>query len=388
LSNRLVGNSNGLNANQAGGMGEGWSDFNALLLLVKESDRALPANANFSGTYPESAYPLSGVDFAPDVLNNAYYYGIRRYPYSRDMTKNPLTFKHITDGVPLPTSPAPSFRSSSTVNSETHNTGEVWASMLWECYSNLLNDTARLTFDQAQDRMKRYLVAGLKMTPNDPTFITARDALLAVMLAQDPQDHALCLQGFAKRGAGVGAVAPDNLSEDNAGVVESFKAVPDPGVKSPVIEYYHAAFDHYFVTNIADEITKLDNGTFVGWARTGQAFNVYSDVPLGSSGVCRFFSTSFAPKSSHFYTALASECATVKLNPNWQFEGVVFNVPTPDGAGNCPPGTLPVYRLYNNGQGAAPNHRFTTSLSTRAVMISMGWIPEGNGIGVSMCSPT
>ena len=388
LSNRLIGDSNGLNTNQAGGLGEGWSDFNALLLLVKESDRALAANVNFNGTYAESAYPLGGPDFAPDVLNNAYYNGIRRYPYSRDMTKNPLTFKHITDGVPLPASPAPSFRSSSSANSEIHNTGEVWASMLWECYSNLLNDTARLTFAQAQDRMKRYLVGGFKMTPNDPTFISARDALLAVMQAQDLQDRDLCLQGFAKRGAGVGAVAPDNLSNDNAGVVESFKAVADPGVKSPAIEYYHAAFDHYFITNIGDEITKLDNGTLAGWARTGESFNVYSDAPFGSSGVCRFFSTSFGLKSSHFYTPSASECATVKQNPNWQFEGVVFTTPTPAANGNCPSGTLPIYRLYNNGQGAAPNHRFTTSLGTRATMLAKGWIPEGNGVGVSMCSPT
>jgi len=388
LSNRLVGDSNGLNANQARGMGEGWSDFNALLLLVKESDRALPANASFDGTYPVTAYPLSGPDFAPDALNNANYYGIRRYPYSRDMTRNPLTFSHITDGVPLPTSPAPSLRNSSSANSQVHNTGEVWASMLWECYSNLLNDTARLTFAQAQDRMKRYLVGGFKMTPNDPTFITARDALLAVMQAQDPQDRNLCLQGFAKRGAGAGAVAPDNLSEDNAGVVESYKVVADPGVKSPVVEYYHAAFDHYFITNIADEITKLDNGTLVGWARTGESFNVYSDAPVGSSRVCRFFGTSFGLKSSHFYTPSASECATVKQKPEWLFEAVVFNTPTPDINGNCPAGTLPVYRLYNDGQGAAPNHRFTTSLVTRAQMLAKKWIPEGNGIGVSMCSPT
>ena len=38
LSNRLVGNANGLNANQSRGMGEGWSDFHALLLLVKAAD--------------------------------------------------------------------------------------------------------------------------------------------------------------------------------------------------------------------------------------------------------------------------------------------------------------------------------------------------------------
>ena len=43
ISNRLVANSNGLVAQQARGMGEGWADFHALLLLVKEGDRALPA---------------------------------------------------------------------------------------------------------------------------------------------------------------------------------------------------------------------------------------------------------------------------------------------------------------------------------------------------------
>jgi hypothetical protein len=104
--------------------------------------------------------------------------------------------------------------------------------------------------------------------------------------------------------------------------------------------------------------------------------------------VCRFFSTSFNPRSSHFYTPLANECNIVKQNPNWQFEGEVFNIPIPDLAGVCPAGTIPVYRLYNNGQGAAPNHRYTTDLAVRAQMMAAGWIPEGYGdLGVIMCSP-
>ena len=57
LSNRLIGNANGLGANQARGLGEGWSDFVSLLLLVKEGDRALPANADFGGVYSETPYP-------------------------------------------------------------------------------------------------------------------------------------------------------------------------------------------------------------------------------------------------------------------------------------------------------------------------------------------
>ena len=157
------------------------------------------------------------------------------------------------------------------------------------------------------------------------------------------------------------------------------------------VEYHHAAFDHYFVTAIADEITKLDNGVFVGWARTGFSFKVFpsAGAPPGSVPVCRFFSTSFAPKSSHFYTPSASECALVKTNPDWLFEDEVFNVaPASIVDGSCPANTLPVYRLYNNGQGAAPNHRYTTNASVRAQMITQGWIPEGYGpIGVIMCSP-
>ncbi len=225
ISNRLVGNANGLSTNLSGGMGEGWADFHALLLLAKASDASIPSNANFAGTYAIGGYLSGGPDFAPDALNNGFYAGIRRYPYSRDLTKNPLSFRHITNGVALPASPPAAFGADGASNSEVHNTGEVWTTMLWECYSNLLNDTLgaspRLTFAQAQDRMKRYLVAGYKLTPSAPTMIEARDALLAAMLAQDQTDYARCYAGFAKRGAGVGAVSPDRYSTDNSGVVES-----------------------------------------------------------------------------------------------------------------------------------------------------------------------
>jgi hypothetical protein len=107
--------------------------------------------------------------------------------------------------------------------------------------------------------------------------------------------------------------------------------------------------------------------------------------------VYRFFSTSFSPKSSHFYTANEGEYAAVLANPDWQYEGQVFNVVTPAADGSCPAGTIAVYRLYNNGQGAAPNHRFTTDLATRNAMLARpadkAWVAEGAGVGVGMCSP-
>jgi hypothetical protein len=56
--------------------------------------------------------------------------------------------------------------------------------------------------------------------------------------------------------------------------------------------------------------------------------------------------------------------------------------------GRCPSATQPVYRLYNDGQGGAPNHRFTTSASVRARMLASGYIAEGAGSGVGWCAPS
>ena len=79
----------------------------------------------------------------------------------------------------------------------------------------------------------------------------------------------------------------------------------------------------------------------------------------GSANVCRFWSgQSFAPQSSHFYTPFDWECAIVKANPRWLLEGEVFAMMLPDATGACAAGGIvPLYRLYNNGQGGAPNHR-------------------------------
>ncbi len=140
------------------------------------------------------------------------------------------------------------------------------------------------------------------------------------------------------------------------------------------VEFYHAFFGHYFVSIQEDEIAALDTGVFVGWARTGQTFNVF-DLGSGHADVCRFFTTAFAPKSSHFYTPLAFECDLVKQNPDWIYEKIAFQLRLPE-AGACPGGTIPLYRLYNNGLTGAPNHRYTTSTAIRTQMIAQGYVPE------------
>jgi hypothetical protein len=157
------------------------------------------------------------------------------------------------------------------------------------------------------------------------------------------------------------------------------------------VEYYYADWNHYFVTSDAEEIAALDGGAFGGlWQRTGQSFSVLAG-PTGSAlPACRFFSTTFEPKSSHFYTRYADECAQLRSGTSWRYEGIAFYLLPPDVYGYCPQGTDELYRLYNNGMGGAPNHRYTTNLLT--VWQATGWSLEGydwdHYTGAFACVPT
>lgn len=213
VSNRLVNDGFGLVNQQGRGMGEGWSDVAALLLTVHEGDDAIAGNENFGGAYSTAAYSTGSA-----------YFGIRRAPYSVNPDVFPMTFQHIENGVALPTGVPLAFGADGADNSEVHNAGEIWANTLWTFYVALLNDS-RYTFAEAQDRFKKYIIAGLKMTPFAPTFLEARDGILAAALATDQADFELAANAFAKMGMGVGAVAPYRLDTDNAGVVESYVAL-------------------------------------------------------------------------------------------------------------------------------------------------------------------
>lgn len=218
ISNRLVGNASGLTNQKGRAMGEGWADFHSLLSAAKAEDGPGGPTADFGDSYAQGGY-ASGNSFA----------GIRRYPYSTRMDVSPLTFKHTVQGTALPVSPPPS--PTSPDNAQVHNTGEIWAAMLWECYAGILNDTLggtpRLTFDEARARMKDYVVAGYKLTPSAPTMVEARDAILAAIAANDIDDFEICAAGFAKRGLGILAVDAPRDSTTNAGAVEDFTAGGD-----------------------------------------------------------------------------------------------------------------------------------------------------------------
>lgn len=215
LTSRLIGGGIGFTGQQARGLSEGWSDFVALLLTIEAQDAMAPAGPDYSGVYAFTPWALD----SPAITTNAAYFGFRRVPFSVNFARNALTFHHIADGQALPaTHPIRAFGA----NSQIHNTGEVWASMLLEGYVGLLRDRPRLSFAQAQDRMQRTLVASLKLTPQVPTLLEARDAILATAAATDRADFTVFANAFARRGAGVLATGPDRFAPNNSPVVQSF----------------------------------------------------------------------------------------------------------------------------------------------------------------------
>jgi extracellular elastinolytic metalloproteinase len=206
ITNRLVGNGSGLAETQGSAMGEGWGDFFAVCMTSQADD-------DFAG----GVFSVGGwTDITPTFKDN-YYFSIRRYPYSADMTKNPLTFKHISANAVLPVGP-PRHPTPGGPN-EFHNAGEVWCSALWEVFVNLVGARGHAT---AEPRMLRYVIGGLKLTPATPTFLQARDGILSAAAALHPEDVPLIWKGFAKRGMGKDARAPAATSDDLTGVVESF----------------------------------------------------------------------------------------------------------------------------------------------------------------------
>jgi lysyl endopeptidase len=167
---------------------------------------------------------------------------------------------------------------------------------------------------------------------------------------------------------------------------------PPPGTgKAQVVEYYNATENHYFITPNAVEIGLLGKPPFQDWQPTGLTFLAYApgSPPAGAVGVCRFYNDHFQGTSTHFYAPHGLGCEDVIASfPDWTLEDPqLFYANLPDANGNCPSGQIPVYRLYNNGMGGAPNHRFTTNATVRQQMISQGYAPEGAGIGVGWCAP-
>ncbi len=206
LTTRLIGNGFGLTTTQARGLAEGWSDFLPLALLSEAGDSA-------DGCYPFASYLQAANKYGVDR-----YYGIRRFPYSTDTNKAPQTLGDI-DPNQMYFSPSiprnPDFGSEDA--DQIHNIGEIWCLMLWECRNDLMERYGVV----GNEMIMQLVVDALKLTPENPNFEEARDALLqADLVTYGGTNQIAFWRGFAKRGLGYGAVVPGAVG--TAGIEESY----------------------------------------------------------------------------------------------------------------------------------------------------------------------
>ena len=235
LSNRLLGNAAGLNWFPGGSLGEGWSDFYALSLL--NSTQADTPTARYAyGAY--ATLRFAGLPF----LDN-YVSGIRRFPYSTLNTVNPLTWADVDDTTAsmtggLPPSPI-GFQFGGAL--EPHNAGEVWALSLWEVRSRIIAAHGGNVANGNQLTLQ-IVTDAIKMTPIDPTFIQARDALIdADCAANACANEASIWAGFADRGLGFGATTSLGIAT-HIGVKESFAL---PNLEVSAIQITDSGGNHF-----------------------------------------------------------------------------------------------------------------------------------------------
>lgn len=193
ISTRLTGGP-GVNClNVAEQMGEGWSDYLALMLTMKPAD--VGANARGVGNYALGQTISGG--------------GIRQYPYSTDMTINPHTYDD-TKTVSVP-----------------HGLGSVWAAMLWDMTWGLIekhgfNPDVYAPWNTGGNNLAIQLVIdGLKLQGCSPGFVVGRDAILAADEALTGGDNKCIIwNAFARRGLGLSA--DQGSSGSNADNTEAF----------------------------------------------------------------------------------------------------------------------------------------------------------------------
>lgn len=193
ISNRLTGNGEACLSTNVDNeqMGEGWSDFIALMLTLRPTDNATIPRGLGTSVYGQNTTGagIRPAKYSPDFSINNYTYG-----KTNGMVINSKLFGIL----PITTV-------------DVHSVGFIWASMLWDLNwkyvekygynSNVLADP-----DAGTARVLQLVVDGMKLQPCNPTFVQGRDAIIAADKASTGgQNKCLIWETFAKRGLGVNA---------------------------------------------------------------------------------------------------------------------------------------------------------------------------------------
>ena len=292
LSNRLHGNATGLATNMARGMGEGWSDFYALALLSEPAD--VPCGIHTTGGYV--TYQITS------GFEGNYYYGIRRFPTSRisclgtnGKPHSPLTFRHANSNCNADINTVGAYPRGpvgSATCDQAHNLGEIWTSMLWEVRGVLIDQHGAT---EGNRRTLQYVTDGMKLAPLNPTFLQARDSIIAAAFAASPADVKWIREGFRRRGlgfsasiqnAGTGAsntIVTEAFDLPNIQIVNPFSVSDAPGNNNGFPEAGEKVFLNVSVTNQTGEtmtntFVNADGGTNVNLGTIANGQTVQAQI--------------------------------------------------------------------------------------------------------------
>lgn len=180
ISNRLVGGPANVNClGNAEQMGEGWSDWIGLVMTIEPGD--LGTDRRGIGTYVIGQGVTGG--------------GIRPAPYSTSFAQNNFTYAATNNTATI---------------SQPHGIGFVWCTMLWEMTWELIGiygfDPNLYSGTGGNNIAMRLVIEGMKLTPCNPGFVDARNAILnADATLYAGANNTAIWNAFARRGLGVSA---------------------------------------------------------------------------------------------------------------------------------------------------------------------------------------
>jgi hypothetical protein len=189
ISNRLTGGPNNVSCLQnKEQMGEGWSDYMALMVTTNWQSAAVSDGPN---ARPIGTYVLGQGTDGP---------GIRYYPYSTDFNINPWTYDSLALSARF---------SNNLFLYDPHAVGEVWCNMLWVMTWELIQSKGIATNIYNDAAIKGNAIAlklvleGMKLQNCSPGFVDGRDGILkADTLLFGGQYSSIIWHAFASRGLG------------------------------------------------------------------------------------------------------------------------------------------------------------------------------------------
>lgn len=230
ISNRLTGGPKTggcLSTVESGGMGEGWSDYFGLMVTTDWATIQL--------TDDTKRRPIGNFALGQPATGN----GIRAYPYTTDITINPLTYANVAIS-----------------GGAVHAIGTVWCTTLWDMTWAMIKSDGMInpnlynaSGDGGNSAALKLITLGMKLQPCNPGFLDARNAILkADSILFHGKYSCVIWNAFARRGMGINA--SQGFADSYTDQVVNYN-VPDSAIIKTSVDRRAASNGEVFTYNLA-----------------------------------------------------------------------------------------------------------------------------------------